>query len=93
MNEYIEKYEKNKTLTFMYSGNIGLYYDLENIIKIIGEFKENTNVQFVFVGEGAHRKTLDDYCSINQIKNVKFFLIMFLKAKFSVLLTQQMSIL
>ena len=39
--EFREKYEFTGKYVFMYSGNIGLYYDLENIIKT------NGNVQVI----------------------------------------------
>lgn len=43
----------------MYSGNIGLYYDIENLIKVIGKFNIGTKpndgrkVVFAFVGSGS----------------------------------------
>ena len=45
----------------MYSGNIGLYYDLENIIKVIGEFKEREDVVFAFVGDGTVKNEIEEY--------------------------------
>ncbi|MDU1538946.1 MAG: glycosyltransferase family 4 protein [Paeniclostridium sordellii] len=69
---FMEKYDLKDKFVFMYSGNIGLYYDLENIIKVIGEFKDNKNVVFAFVGEGAVKQQLVDYCNENNVQNVKF---------------------
>ena len=57
---------------FMCSGNIGLYYDLENIIKVIGEFKHEEDVVFAFVGDGIMKQTLVDYVVDNNLNNVKF---------------------
>ena len=43
----------------MYSGNIGLYYDLENLIKVVRKFGVGTKtadgreVVFAFVGAGS----------------------------------------
>jgi glycosyltransferase involved in cell wall biosynthesis len=56
----------------MYSGNIGLYYDLENIVKVIGTLKNLKDVVFAFVGEGAIKKQLIDYCFKNNLDNVVF---------------------
>ncbi len=62
----------------MYSGNIGLYYDLEGILKVIERFKPGTktvngrNVRFVFVGEGSLADTLEVYASQHHMDNVKF---------------------
>lgn len=67
-----EKYKLKDKFVFMYSGNIGLYYDLENIIKVIGKFKDRKNVVFTFVGDGTVKQKLVDYCSENKLSNVKF---------------------
>ena len=39
--EFSEKYRLIGKYTIMYSGNIGLYYDLEGLIKVIEKFKHN----------------------------------------------------
>lgn len=67
-----EQYGLNDKFVFMCSGNIGLYYDLENIIKVIGEFKHKEDVVFAFVGDGTMKQTLVDYVEENGLENVKF---------------------
>ena len=70
--EFKEKYNLQDKFIIMYSGNIGLYYDLENIIKVIGEFKNREDVAFVFVGEGTVKKTIEEYAIEYNLKNVRF---------------------
>lgn len=75
-NEKVVAFKKkygleNKTV-IMYSGNIGLYYDLENIIKVIGRFKGREDVVFAFIGEGTVKQTLVDYVEEHKLDNVKF---------------------
>jgi len=70
--EFKNKYELNNKLVFMYSGNIGLYYDLENIIKVMGKFKHRDDVRFVFVGDGAKKSELEEYVLQNKISNIIF---------------------
>ena len=54
-----EKYRLQHKFVIMYSGNVGLYYDLENIMKVIEEVKPGTRtadsreVSFAFVGAGS----------------------------------------
>lgn len=70
--EFKRKYGlENKTI-IMYSGNIGLYYDLENLIKVIGRFKDREDVVFAFVGDGTVKQKLVDYVNENNLTNVKF---------------------
>lgn len=75
-NEKVKKFRQKhgleNKLVIMYSGNIGLYYDLENIIKVIGRFKDNDDVRFVFIGEGAMKQTLTDFVKNHNINNVVF---------------------
>ena len=54
-----EKYRLQHKFVIMYSGNVGLCYDLENIMKVIEEVKPGTRtadsreVSFAFVGAGS----------------------------------------
>ncbi|MFC5775030.1 glycosyltransferase family 4 protein [Ectobacillus antri] len=56
----------------MYSGNVGLYYDLENIIKITEYFKSYKDLAFVFIGEGAVKRDMEAFIQQADIPNVKF---------------------
>lgn len=67
-----EKYKLNNKFVIMYSGNIGLYYDLENLIKILGIFKHREDVVFAFVGDGSVKNKIEKYSKENNLENVKF---------------------
>lgn len=56
----------------MYSGNLGLYYDLENLVKVTKQFADYPDLAFVFIGEGAVKKQMQDYVLNKGIKNVSF---------------------
>lgn len=75
-NSYIQKFliENNleKKFVIMYSGNLGLFYDLENIIKVTQEFKDYKDLAFVFIGEGAMKTEMQDYVKSHNINNVLF---------------------
>lgn len=74
---------KDSSFIIMYSGNIGLYYDLENLIRIIQKFQsartrpscrypDGRTVLFAFVGAGSLEKKLKDYVKEHHIDNVIF---------------------
>lgn len=73
-----KKYGLDGKFIIMYSGNIGLYYDLENLIKVVEKFGAGTKtadgreVVFVFVGAGSVLKTLEDYVAEHHMDNVTF---------------------
>ncbi|MDF2013707.1 glycosyltransferase family 4 protein [Priestia megaterium] len=56
----------------MYSGNLGLYYDLENLMTVINKFKHRDDVAFAFIGEGSIKEKLVSYKEKHGLDNVKF---------------------
>lgn len=81
-NEKVLKFKKKYGLegkfVIMYSGNIGLYYDLENLIKVIEKYGRGTKtpdgreVVFAFVGAGSVLDKLVLYVKKNHMDNVVF---------------------
>ncbi|MEA3573935.1 glycosyltransferase family 4 protein [Peribacillus frigoritolerans] len=67
-----KKYGLENKFIIMYSGNIGLYYDLENLIHVLKKFKERNDVAFAFVGEGSILDNLVLYKDKYDLKNVTF---------------------
>lgn len=76
--EFKKKYNLENKFIIMYSGNIGLYYDLENIIKVVEKIKpgtrtkDNKEVVFAFVGEGTVLENLKQYKQEHNMENVVF---------------------
>lgn len=76
--EFKQKWGLDGKFVIMYSGNIGLYYDLENIFKVIEKFKPGTKaadgreVAFAFVGAGSVLDNLKSYKEEKQMDNVVF---------------------
>lgn len=76
--EFKKKYGLTDKLVVMYSGNIGLYYDLKNLIKVIEKFPKGTKtpdgreVVFAFVGGGSLTDTLREYKESHNLENVVF---------------------
>lgn len=72
VNDFVMKHNLKGKFVVMYSGNIGLYYDLENLIQVTKEFKDKDDLAFVFIGEGAVKQKLQDFVTRNNISNVSF---------------------
>lgn len=70
--EFKKKYGLENKFVIMYSGNIGLYYDLVNLMSIIKKYKYRDDVAFAFVGDGAVKGQLKEYVKNNNIDNVVF---------------------
>ncbi|GGG21650.1 glycosyltransferase family 4 protein [Paenibacillus abyssi] len=72
VSEFIERNGWKDKFIVMYSGNLGLYYDLENLIKITTDFKDDKDIAFVFIGEGAVKAQMQRYVKQHQISQVHF---------------------
>lgn len=72
------QYGLEHKFVIMYSGNIGLYYDLENLMRVIEAFKtgmkaaDGRKVVFAFVGAGAVLDKLVTYKDAHHMDNVVF---------------------
>lgn len=77
ISEFREKYGLTGKYIIMYSGNIGLYYDLEGLIKVIEKFKnaktpDGRDVVFTFVGAGSILDKLVAYVKEHGMDNTVF---------------------
>lgn len=75
--EFRKKYALIDKFVIMYSGNIGLYYDLEGLIRVIKTFKgavtpAGKKVIFAFVGEGSILYKLKRYVLENGMDHITF---------------------
>ncbi|MDD6070722.1 MAG: glycosyltransferase family 4 protein [Clostridiales bacterium] len=70
--KFKQQYGLQDKFVIMYSGNIGLYYDLPNIVKVIERFQAWSDVIFAFIGEGSVLEELRDYQKEHKIANMVF---------------------
>ena len=77
ISEFKQKYGLDGKYIIMYSGNIGLYYDLEGLVKVIEKFNgsmtpDGREVVFAFVGAGSVLDKLTAYVKEHNMDSVKF---------------------
>ena len=76
--EFRRQYGLEGKFVVMYSGNIGLYYDLENLMNVMAEVKPGTRtpagreVAFAFVGAGSVLDSLKAIAAEKKMDNVVF---------------------
>lgn len=73
--EYKDKeLDNDKNFKVVYTGSMGLTNYLDILIKAAKLIQEKgiENIQFILFGDGYHRKELEQYVKINNIKNVIF---------------------
>jgi glycosyltransferase involved in cell wall biosynthesis len=67
-----KQYGLDGKFVIMTSGNIGLYYDFENILKIMEEYRDDKEIAFIFVGDGIVKPKLQNYAENHNLGNVIF---------------------
>lgn len=71
-NWFIKKYNLMNKLIILYSGNIGLFQDLETIIKAAERLKNYDDIIFLFIGDGGGLYKLKEMVKKYKLANVKF---------------------
>lgn len=72
-NSFIKKNNLSNKFIVMYSGNIGLTQNLENVVKAAKELQENKDIIFAFIGEGASKENLVKTIKKENVTNIRFF--------------------
>lgn len=71
-NSFTREQSLDGKFTVLYAGNLGLSQGLEHVLTAAEILRENPDIQFVFVGEGASREHLIAEAEKRQLTNVIF---------------------
>lgn len=69
-NSLIEKYNLENKFTVVYIGNVGLAQNLEALIKLAEDYKQNENIQFLIFGEGAYKDVIQKEINELNLNNI-----------------------
>lgn len=72
LNPFLKKHNWVDKFIVLYSGNMGIGHKLEVLIDVAKQLEEKEEILFLFVGEGAKKKTLIDLVKKNELQNVYF---------------------
>ncbi|MFD1926925.1 glycosyltransferase family 4 protein [Sporosarcina siberiensis] len=70
--EYIKIYEEN-TFVVLYSGNMGLFQDMNTILEGLLTYKNNSEILFIFCGHGTKMQEVKNYIEQHNINNAKVY--------------------
>ena len=70
--EPIYKFDKNK-INFLYTGSIGIANALDEIFEVANLLKQDKEIVFNFVGDGALKDKYINFCKENKLENVKLY--------------------
>ena len=71
-NTFRRKHELDNKFVVMYAGNIGLTSCLEDVLHAAEILQERTDIQFVIIGEGVKKESLEAEARDRQLTNVLF---------------------
>jgi glycosyltransferase involved in cell wall biosynthesis len=68
-NKFAQTHNLTEIFTVLYSGNMGRLHDIETIAAAATILKDKP-IQFVFIGDGAKTKILEQVIQTHQLKNI-----------------------
>lgn len=68
-NKFAQQHKLTEIFTVLYSGNMGRLHDIETIATAATILQEKP-IQFVFIGEGAKTKIIEQTIQTHQLKNI-----------------------
>lgn len=71
-NIFIRDNNLDNKFIVLYSGNIGITHNIEYIIEVAKQLKNNENIQFMIIGEGGKKKTLENKVAEYGLNNCTF---------------------
>jgi colanic acid biosynthesis glycosyl transferase WcaI len=71
-NSFSQQYDLCQKFVVLYAGNIGLSQGLEHVLQSAELLAGETEIQFVFVGDGTGREALEIQAKQKQLTNVQF---------------------
>lgn len=72
-NILLDEYQLRGKKIVMYSGNLGRYQPLEVMIHSAEYLQDRDDIIFLFIGDGAKKKKLQEIVQAKGLRNVKFF--------------------
>lgn len=68
-NPFLKEYGLADNFIVLYSGNMGMTHDIDVLVDVANELKENTALHFLFVGEGAKKEIIEKKIADFQLTN------------------------
>ncbi|MBW4454658.1 MAG: glycosyltransferase family 4 protein [Nostoc indistinguendum CM1-VF10] len=68
-NQFAKQYNLDKVFTVLYSGNLGRLHDIESITEA-AQILKDTPIQFIFIGDGAKTKIVEQTIKTHKLKNI-----------------------
>lgn len=68
---FYEKYKLKDKFNVIYTGNISKVHDIDTILNVAKMLKENTEIKFIFVGDGNRRDYIEELKNKENLNNIQ----------------------
>ena len=68
-NSFLKEHGLEDKFIVLYSGNMGMTHDIDVLVDVANELKENTAIHFLFIGEGAKKEIIEKKIADYQLTN------------------------
>ena len=71
-NPFIRKWSLEEKFVVLYSGNMGMYHDLETVMETARILKGYKDIVFLFIGEGLKKPLMKEFARRHELTNCEF---------------------
>lgn len=71
INPLSQELNQEHCLTILYSGNMGISHDIDSMLDAALLLKDDADIKFLFIGEGAKWQTAKDFARMHSLDNVQ----------------------
>lgn len=68
-NSFLKEHGLADKFIVLYSGNLGMTHDIDVLVDVANELKENATIHFLFIGEGAKKVIIEKKIADYQLTN------------------------
>lgn len=68
-NSFLKQLQLEDKFIVLYSGNMGMTHDIDVLVDVANELKENAAIHFLFIGEGAKKEIIEKKIADYQLTN------------------------
>ena len=69
-SKYVKEWNLYEKFVVQYSGNMGLWHDINTFIMAAKELEKSRHIQFVFIGDGIRKKNAKKLADDLEVKNI-----------------------
>jgi glycosyltransferase involved in cell wall biosynthesis len=67
-----QEWDISKKFVVQYSGNMGLWHDMNSFVRLADSFREDSSTRFIFIGDGVRKRDAEALATSLQLDNINW---------------------